>query len=536
MREHVLAWVLIGCLVALLVRSLELQIIRGADFSLVARQNATFSRMIPSPRGVFFDRKGRPVVRNAPVYKVATEETKHQSYPEFTEVSREEGLLALQQSSQAIVVDQKRIMRFGEALSHVVGYVGEVSREELGKKPDWIAGYSIGRAGLERIYQDLLAGVAGREMYETIASGKLLDQISVQQPISGKDVSLFVDAELSVEALRLLNGNKGAVVILNPQNGEVLSMVSSPSYAIASISAALQDERAPLLNRAIHAAYPPGSIFKMLTGIAAIETHALSLTDTIEDTGTLRVGDFEFRNWFFRQYGRTDGELDLIGAIRRSNDIYFYKAAELAGISAVADTATRYGLGQQTGIILAGERAGLVPTPTWKQQTLGERWYLGNTYHVGIGQGDLLLTPLQAAVMTGALATGTKCVPRLSQLEREQCVPVQTQQNALDAVKEGMKQVCEPGGTAYPFFDGVVGPVAGKTGTAEFGPADEQGRRSQHAWFVAFTPVEEPAVALAVFVEGSLEGTELDRFKEGSRDAAPIAKELLLWMRSRGYF
>ena len=320
-----------------------------------------------------------------------------------------------------------------------------------------------------------------------------------------------------------------------------------------------------------------------MTALAALEEKAIDPSTTVEDQGVLTVGDYQYANWYYTQYGRVEGTVDLLKALQRSNDIYFYKAAEWLGPSTLADYARLFGFGQVTGLELAGEAAGLVPDPAWKEQERGENWYLGNTYHFGIGQGDLLVSPIQIAQLTQAIANrGVLCQATLL-ADQQQCHDLALERDWLDLVLEGMLRVAESGGTAYPFFpynsqmslilsDRLgeeafeqlsawekikAGLVAGKTGTAEFGAADDRGYRPTHAWFTAIVGLNKSLIldryqdtaldldaehqawlralgqnqlpqllAITVLVESD----EAVPFREGSADAAPVAKNIVDWL------
>jgi penicillin-binding protein 2 len=256
--------------------------------------------------------------------------------------------------------------------------------------------------------------------------------------------------------------------------------------------------------------------------LAGLETGAINADTSVLDEGILRVGDYEYRNWYYTQYGRTEGEISLVRALARSNDIYFYKVAEWTGPDKLAEFSQLLGLGKKTGIELNAEAAGLIPTPSWKEKTLGEPWYLGNTFHMGIGQGNILTSPIQIAQLTQAVANdGELCSARLINLsqptesssaesiEQEQnCAQLSLNPDNLALVMNGLLGACSPGGTAYPFFthnqqmlnnqEGLsyeeqfeAGAVACKTGTAEFGAVDEQGHRKTHGWFTLILDTEQ---------------------------------------------
>jgi penicillin-binding protein 2 len=351
---------------------------------------------------------------------------------------------------------------------------------------------------------------------------------------------------------------KGVVIVSRP-NGEILSLVSKPSfdpnlftldetYKTSSTSAyhslegvLLDNDNQPLLNRAIGGIYPPGSTFKLVTAISGLENKVIDRNFSITDTGILRVGDFSYANWFYTDYGKTEpGKVDIIKAISRSNDIFFYKLAEKVGVDRLSETGKKFGLGQPLGIDLGGESAGLLPTKQWKEKEIGEKWYLGDDFHYGIGQGYLLTTPLQVNSWTETIANGgTLYEPRLF-LEQDSHVKNQglVSKKTNDLLREGMIQACSPGGVAFPLFDFTVKnkdlkidgnnitqaasksadfrkiSVACKTGTAQHGGE----KTLPHAWITLFAPAYNPQVVVTVLVESG---------GEGSKVAAPIAKKVL---------
>ncbi len=246
-----------------------------------------------------------------------------------------------------------------------------------------------------------------------------------------------------------------------------------------SLSAALDFPNNPFLFRPMAATYPPGSIFKIVTALAGLEYKAIDERTKVRDEGVLKVGDFEYANWYWRQYGRMEGEISIVRALARSNDTFFYKVAEWLGPERLAQFARHFSLGVPTQQIFPGEREGIIPDPNWKQRKFGEKWYLGNTYHMGIGQGDVLVTPIQLQTLMTTVATrGRKCEPKILLAEADHCSEVSLETESLALVVRGLRQVCSSGGTGYPFFDTPYD-VMCKTGTAEFGQEDDQGHR-QH--------------------------------------------------------
>jgi penicillin-binding protein 2 len=291
--------------------------------------------------------------------------------------------------------------------------------------------------------------------------------------------------------------------------------------AYKSISQILLDqENQPLLNRAISGTYPPGSTFKLVTAAAGLEDKIIHKNFVIEDTGIFSVGSFSFSNWYSTQYGKTDGEVNVVKAIQRSNDIFFYKLAELVGVDKLSSFAEKFGLGKKLGIDLGGEQSGTVPTQEWKKKVIGENWYLGDTYHYGIGQGFLLTTPLQVNAWTQAIANGGILYkPHLLLNTKYSILNTKfLSTETISLIKEGMIGACSTGGIAWPLFDfkvkGKPISIACKTGTAQHGGEETM----PHAWITLFAPSDNPQIIVTVLSESS---------GEGSNVAAPIAKKIL---------
>ncbi|MEK9176299.1 MAG: penicillin-binding transpeptidase domain-containing protein, partial [Patescibacteria group bacterium] len=309
----------------------------------------------------------------------------------------------------------------------------------------------------------------------------------------------------------------------------------------------LQDlDNQPFLNRAIGGVYPPGSTFKIVVAAAGLASNVIDTNYSIKDTGIIRINEFSFANWFYTDHGGTDGEVNVIKGLKRSNDIFFYKLAEKIGVDRLSSVSEKFGLGKILGIDLDGEQSGLVPTREWKQKVIGEPWYLGDTYHYGIGQGYLLTTPLQVNVWTQSVANNGKIYrPHiLKDIGDEVLAKNIFDSKTTNPVRQGMIEACQTGGVAYPLFEFKVKNsklkvnnrdilkvatgsadlrqivVACKTGTAQHG--GEQTK--PHAWITLFAPANNPQIVLTVLAEES---------GEGSGVAAPIAKEILTEWFSR---
>lgn len=532
-RIRMLWFVLVLVFVVFVVRLFWLQVVQGGNNRLLSDENRVIARNIPAPRGVIFDRKGRVLVQNTPIFRMENdcsvfEKELADDCPNFVFLSREQMLeKQVEGVSEDIETLIGRSYLFGPAISHVVGYVGEVDERELSNHPDYMLGDLVGKFGIEYQLDSVIRGVNGAELVEVDAFGEVVREVAKREPIAGKDVTLSIDVKLQEKAFELMDNREGALVVIDPNSGEVLALVSSPSFDPNEVAVSLNRDDKPFFNRAFSGLYPPGSVFKIVTSTAGIEDGKIDRNSEFEDTGEIFVGPYRYGNWYFDQYGRKDGWLNLIGALKRSNDIYFYRVGELVGAERLSYWAKIFGYGRRTGIDLPGEVEGLVPSPEWKENIRGERWFLGNTYHFAIGQSDLQTTPLQVAQMTSVVASGGElCRPHVVGSKREDvgenCERIAVNESTLEAVVEGMVAVCESGGTAFPFFDFAVESegekksmsVACKTGTSEFGDPKDR----THAWFTVFAPSSDPKIVVTVLLE---------KAGEGSYEAAPVAKEFL---------
>jgi len=541
-RALIFATILTVGFFVLMWRLFDLTIIRGHELRGLADSNRTRELVRHAPRGLLLDRTGKPLVENIPQYRFVGETTKT--------ISKEEGDRLAKNGLRAgtfLEVDWRRHYVYPDSLSQVTGYTGELTDTELHDEyyelREYRPGDKIGRMGAEAYFEDKLRGRDGRELVEVDASGNILRVLGRQEEIPGEDITLSVDVALSEAVAHAFPaGEKGAVVVAKPSTGEVLALYSSPVFSANRFSqgmsegeytALLDNPDQPLFNRAIGGVYPPGSTFKIVTALAGLEEGVVNEDTTVTDDGSITLGPFTFPNWYFVQYGKTEGVLNIGRAIKRSNDIFFYKVGEWLGITKIAKWAHLVGIGKSLGIELSGEATGLVPDPTWKAAAFhtpadiaarNDQWYLGDTYHVAIGQGYLLTTPLQVNAWANMIASGGKlCRPTIQKETRDKrqeirCRDLGIKKETIELITKGMQEACAPGGTGWPLFDFKVKtipvPVACKTGTAEFG--DPKNRT--HAWFTAFAPASDPELSITVLVEGA---------GEGSNVAAPVAKKIL---------
>jgi|SRR5579884_1348841 penicillin-binding protein 2 len=441
-----------------------------------------------------------------------------------------------------IQVESQRNYPGGAVGAHLLGYVGEISAEQLERSEfeELHQGSMIGQYGVEKTFDRFLRGKAGQKSVEVDALGHEKRSAVVEKPEAGDDLYLTIDVRLQKLAEDLLGEEAGAIVALDPTNGDVLAMASRPAFDPNVLSRELtpkqwaeivQDEGHPLNNRATQGQYPPGSTFKVIMAAAALETKTVSPSTTVRCTGGYQFGRRLYRDWKAGGHGF----IDLEQALVHSCDVYFYTVGQRMGIDTIADYAKQFGLGQPTGIELPSERVGIVPSTSWKEKVKGESWLPGETISASIGQGYVTVTPLQMASMIGTIANnGVAYRPRLVQAimdratGRLQELPavargkVEVKPQTLKLIQEGLAGVVREG-TATRAKSALIS-IAGKTGTAQTaalrtGPEKDIPKKLRdHAWFVAYAPVEKPRIAVAVLVE---------HMGHGGSAAAPLAKELI---------
>ena len=442
----------------------------------------------------------------------------------------------------------------GDLLGHALGYVGRIGIDDVDEsEKEAYRGIShIGKVGLEAYYEDVLRGGLGVSRVETNARGVELDVIDRIEPVPGAELTLHLDIELQRVAAAAMGDMRGAVVALDPRTGGVLSAVSSPRYDpnkfVNGISfsdyAELRDSRdAPLLNRVIQGQYPPASTIKPMLGLAGLNRDLITIDTAIPDPGYYQLpGDpRRYRDWILRVRGTGHAEeMNLRDSIAQSCDVYFYELANRFGIDALAESLDDFGIGSVTGVDLPSEKRGILPSSEWKRRVIGSSWYGGETLIVGIGQGYMLATPMQLAVATAALATrGTAFKPTFvaavdgTSVEPEPLLNVSAETAYWDEVFAGMVDtISSVRGTAFGMRSGLTYSVAGKTGTAQVvgiaqdATYDEEALseyQRNHGWFIAFAPVENPEIVLAVLTENS----------GGGSSAYPVARAMLDYWMSR---
>lgn len=424
----------------------------------------------------------------------------------------------------------------GAAVGHLIGYVGAPNAEEYQKVKDPLyitPGYKIGKDGLEKYFQDMLKGQPGARRVEVTARGKVVRDLSTQADVQGKTVHLTIDADLQEYVARRMGRESGAAVVIDCQNGDILSFVSMPSFDPNSFSDGISsneyawlraDDHQPLINKATRGLYPPGSTLKPMAAIAAVE-HGVDPSERHTCIGGYRLG-----SRFFRCLG-THGSVDMATAIMKSCNSYFYWLAHRLGYDAIAPTARLLGLGEEFQLAGSNQRYGTIPDSAWKMKKYDQPWSASDSLNAVIGQGYVSVNPLQLAVMAARIASGRRLYPRLVNRHfKNEALPFSAE--AFAAARHGMDLVVNgPGGTAgrskLP-LDGIA--MAGKTGTAQVrGLNTGNGKAGtwkfrDHGLFVGFAPVDNPRYATAVVIEHGM---------GGSRAAAPVAKDFMTFLFDR---
>lgn len=498
-------------------RLAQLTVVEGAYFRSRADNNRIISVRTAAQRGVFYDRHGKPLMRNLPSFKRQVPGTTL-AQGMFEPITKEEAL-TLSGESARIYYDIKRDYLCSRACALLLGYVAEVDEQTLSEvHTEYIAGDNAGKAGLEKVFETRLRGVPGNQLIEVNARGQVERVLGENQSTSGIDIPITIDLSLQELAYELMASYSGSVVALEPKSGRVLAMMSTPAFDPNNVALGLQEPHQPFFNRALAGVYPPGSVYKVVTAVAGLESGKITADTLFQDSGEIRVGEFSFGNWLYAEHGRTEGAVNVVKALQRSNDIYFYRVGEQIGPTLMAEWSTMFGLGSAPNISGLIGAAGTIPTPKWKEQTKGERWYLGNTFHMSIGQGDVLTSPMQVGMMMSAIAAdGMLCPPSLvqDQSTAQGCSQLNLSDATLESVKAGLVAACKPGGTGAPFFSSTY-EVACKTGTAQQGGEEAL----PHAWFTVYAPAQDPELVVTVLAE---------RAGQGSEVAAPVAKRLLDW-------
>ena len=569
----------------LVARMYYLQVIQYQYHSTLSENNRVHVQPIPPTRGLIYDRNGLIVADNRPSFSLTitreradnwrqtldtlvqvlglTEEDRElfekrmkqgrrpfEPVPVLFELTEEQiAKIAVNQFRLPGVEVTAQLVRhypMGEHFAHSVGYVGRINEQEL-KRLDpvnYSGTHHIGKTGVERFYEPELHGEVGYEEVETNARGRVLRVLNHTDPKPGKDIVLTIDSRLQAAAEAALGGRRGAIVAIQPKTGDVLAMVSQPSYDpnpfVTGISfkeySELRDSLdRPLYNRVLRGLYPPGSTIKPAVAIAGLDSGATTPQARIFDPGYYELPNYDhkYRNW---NHGG-EGYVDMDTALMRSNDTYFYDLAHKIGIDRLAEYMGKFGLGQKVALDMFEEAPGLMPSRQWKRATRRQAWFPGETLILGIGQGYMQVTPLQLAQVTALIANRGKWVrPHLAKtldgqppVDNNPMPDIELKDPSYwDRAIHGMEMVVQnPRGTAHRINAGAQYHIAGKSGTAQvvairqnekYNSAALKERHRDHALFVAFAPVENPQIAVAVMVENG---------ESGGGVAGPVARQVL---------
>ena len=593
-RGMILGGLQVGFAGLLALRMRHLQVDQADEFRLLAEENRINLRLLPPSRGQIFDRNGRVIAANEPSYRITlvredagdvdaviarlsmlVELDEDELNRALTEMKRSAPFLPVTIAdrvgwdaiSRVAVnapalpgvtpeVGLSRIYPNADIYAHIAGYVGPVSERDLNRYEDpdpvlRIPRFQIGKVGVEAKYEDMLRGRAGAKRVEVNAVGRVMRELDRREGEAGSDLQLTIDTDLQDYVQARLGEESASVVVMDVETGDVLACASAPTYdpnkfvrgiSVADYAVYRDNEKRPLASKTVQDAYPPGSTFKMITALAALEAGVVTPSETVYCPGHLEVGGRKFHCW--KRAGH--GHMNLEQSLRESCDVYYYDLALKVGIEKIADMARRLGLGETFDFPMSAVTSGLVPDKAWKLRERDSEWVIGDTVNASIGQGFVLSSPLQQAVTTARIATGRAVEPRLIksvdsvELPSKGSASLGINENDLKQVRKAMYAVSNNRrGTAYKsrIIDDAVR-MAGKTGTSQVRniTAAERARgvtrnedlpwkRRDHALFVDFAPYDKPKIAVAVVVEHG---------GGGSTAAAPIARDVTLQALFKG--
>lgn len=561
-------------LIILLIRLWDLQIMRGSEMKRLSEQNRIRINKIVAPRGVIYDRKGRIIADTRPSFNIYISHEDMKNFDQtidgltaLIKISKEEIMEKLETAKGQpasfpvkiksdvslddvakieanrvylpgvnIQVEPKRFYHYGKMFAHLVGYVSEISDEELKKKEyqNYSPGDFIGRYGLERSYETYLRGVDGEKRVEVDSRGREMRILEQKNPIPGNSIYLNVDLDIQGAVDKAFENKRGGCIAVDPKTGGVIALVSSPTFDPNKFVSGITkeewqiialDKKHPLQNRVIQGRYPPGSTFKIVPAIKGLELGIIDERTSFSCRGGFSYGGRVFRCW--KKGGH--GNINVHRAIVESCDVFFYNLGLRLGVDRIHEISDLIGLGRVTGIDLPGEKDGLIPSTQWKKKVYGKQWFEGETVSVSIGQGAVWLTPIQLVQLASFVANeGINYKPMIvNRIVSQEGKVIKTfepvmntdarlKKETIRIVKDGMKGVVnEGGGTAYGSRLEHIS-MSGKTGTAQ--SVGEKGKNlGDHAWFIAYAPSDNPAIAISVLVEHG---------GHGSSVAAPVAKTI----------
>ena len=581
-RSLILGGVELFLLFLLIFRLYYLQVYQADRYKTLADENRISTRLLVPPRGIIYDRHQNMLAGNRQNFQalMVAEQTTNiddtlNAFKKIMPLDEEEeerirkdlkknrsfvpvkikDNLSWEQATQillnapdlpGVIIDEglSRYYPYGDIFAHVIGYVAAVAEDDVKDDPLLeVPGFKIGKSGIEKLYERELRGKAGNQKLEVNAVGRIMKEIEREDGVSGDNVELSLDVRLQKKAYELLGEESGAIVMMNVKTGEILAFASAPAFDPNSFTNGLSvdewkelnsNEKNPLLNKAVAGLYSPGSTFKMVVGLAALESGTVDRQSRSFCAGKMVLGNHTFHCW--KDIGH--GYINIVQALQHSCDIFFYETAQKLGINKIAAMARRFGLGAKTGIGIENEKSGLIPDTEWKLKRFGEPWQQGESIISGIGQGYILTTPLQLATMVSRIANGGYEIhPTFRKVDATKSVSPKSMglspQN-IQMIHQGMYDVVNtPGGTALMArfnFNGQR--MAGKTGTTQVRRISMKERQSgvlkqnelpwkyrNHALFVGYAPHDNPKYGVAVLVEHG---------GSGSSVSAPMGGKMLL--------
>lgn len=567
--------------IIIIARLYYLQVVQADKYKMMSDENRISTRFLLPPRGMIYDRNGEVIAKNEQNFQalLLQEQTKNaedtlkkfEEIVPLTETEKSRIMKEINSNKKFIPIKLKdnlkwkevarillnapdlpgveineglsRYYPMGDIYAHILGYVGPISDNDKKDNPLYmVPGFKIGKAGLEKFYDYKLQGKSGTVKLEVNAFGRVMKEIERQAGVEGESLVLTIDSRLQKAAIKAFGDNSGAAVVLDVKTGEILAMVSVPSFdpnlftngiSYKHWSELLNNERNPLINKAVSGQYSPGSTFKIVVALAALESGIINADTRYYCNGAMKVGTSRFHCW--RHVGH--GSLNVVEALRYSCDIFFYETALRIGIDKIHDMALKLGLGAPLNVGLDNEKSGLIPSKSWKKASQGVQWTKGDSANSGIGQGYVLVTPLQLATMLARVVNGGYEIKptfvREIGRKKNKIKRLKIATRNIELVKQGMYEVVNGvGGTARRArfnLDGVR--MGGKTGTTQVRRISMRERRTgiirdenlpwnlrNHAWFMGYAPTDNPRYAVAVIVEHG---------SSGSGVAAPIAGAIL---------
>ncbi|CRK85982.1 Penicillin-binding protein 2 [Candidatus Providencia siddallii] len=571
-RRTFIAFIVIVILISIIIINLyRLQIVHHEEYK--TRSNDNRIKLVPiSPsRGIIYDRMGRQLALNNTFYQleiipekienlqktfnnlrdivdltnedIINFEKERKRSRKFTSISLKNQLSEVQVAHFAVNQHrfpgleiksyQRRLYPYGSALTHVIGYVAKINDKDIDRldKEDLLSNYSasrdIGKLGIERYYENILHGKTGYEEVEVNNRGRIIRQLHEQSPQAGRDIYLTIDLELQIYIEKILTTSRAAVIVTDPRNGEILALVSNPSYDpnqfVTGISSKdyqslLHNSDKPLINRATQGLYPPASTIKPFISVAALSEKVITPNTFIFDPGWWQLPGSEKRYRDWKRWGH--GKLNIVKSIIESSDTFFYQIAYDMGIDRLSEWMTNFGFGEYTGIDITEERTGIMPTREWKQKRYKKPWYQGDTIPIGIGQGYWTATPIQISnalmmlinngyIKTPHLLYSTKLGDLITFYKDKKTKQINgVNSNFWDIVKQGMYGVANAtNGTGKHNFFGTTYKVAAKSGTAQVFSYDSYNANKvaehlrDHKLMIAYAPYEKPSIAIAIILE-----------------------------------